>query len=60
MEEILQKKMDRKEFLIWMGGIVVTVIGISNVLHTVKNLNNKTVKTNTSFGYGPYGGKKLV
>lgn len=60
-EEALSKRMDRREFIAYMGVLVVTVIGIPEILNRVGNIfagkppaSDKT----TSFGIGTYGGIK--
>jgi len=51
--ELMNKEMDRKEFLLYAGLIFLTVIGISG---TVKNLSEIIHgKPQKGFGSGPYG-----
>ena len=50
---LLTRKMNRKEFLITVGVIVVTLTGILGIY---KNISGFTYpKTERGFGSGPYG-----
>lgn len=49
---ILQKRLNRKEFLIYLLGIVMAILGINALL---KILNPSQ---HSGFGSGPYGGIK--
>lgn len=57
MQGILNREMDRKEFLIYLGGVLITVIGVSNLLQSIgKATKSERMSSNGAFGYGPYGG----
>jgi hypothetical protein len=49
---ILNKKMDRKEFLISLGIILFTITGISGVLKNFKDIDLNGLSKKTSDGYG--------
>jgi hypothetical protein len=65
IQRILTKKMTRKEFLVYLGMIMFTVIGISSRIKSLKSISSlnptkiqkqpKTLSAKTSFGSGPYG-----
>jgi putative Mn2+ efflux pump MntP len=59
IEVFLNKKMDRREFLVYIGMVVLTVIGVRNLISALSTMEHNTVNKNThSFGSGPYGGLK--
>jgi len=55
LKELLEKDMDRKEFLAHVSAGLLAVVGITGLL---KTLNNYSTKTSVQSGYGssPYGG----
>jgi len=60
IQKILTKEMTRREFLTYLGMLLLTVFGISTLLKNISSLNptkSKVTKniTKSSFGYGPYG-----
>lgn len=60
-KSLLEKEMDRKEFLKLIGMGLVAVTGITSLLKTFSALNSdSSSSTSSSFGYGssPYGGGK--
>lgn len=59
IQTLLNKEMDRKEFLYSLGILVLTVTGIVSIWRNLDNLNlmpfGKKLDKKV-FGYGPYGG----
>lgn len=62
LQELLTKKMTRKEFLVYLGVIGLAVFGISSFFKSISNLNpTKNTKqfkkpvTKRPFGSGAYG-----
>jgi len=59
LQSLVNRKMDRKEFLLYLGFFILTITGISGIL---KNLNDpklfkvKNKPQAQGFGSGPYGG----
>lgn len=54
---ILNKKMDRKEFIISLGIILLTITGISGILKNFKDidLNGLSKKAESGYGSSSYG-----
>lgn len=58
-QKLLNRKMNRREFLLSLGVITLAVTGISGILKTLKDpnlLGYKSIKSKQGFGSGPYGG----
>jgi hypothetical protein len=60
IQKILTKEMTRKEFLAYLGMLLLTIFGISALLKNLASLNptkSKIAKnvTKPSFGSGAYG-----
>jgi len=53
LNQLLEKEVDRKEFLVYAGVLLLTVTGVSGVLKNVSAITNG--KTEKGFGGGPYG-----
>lgn len=58
--KLLSKRLTRKEFLTYLGLLVLTISGISGLLRTLSNpqlaeFERKASKTNRPYGDGPYG-----
>lgn len=51
---LLDKEMDRKQFLLYAGMILMTIIGLSGVINKIREL---TSSHSSGFGSGPYGGR---
>jgi len=61
IEGFLNKKMDRREFLLFMGMFFLTIFGITNLLTSLSELNQTGNNTKVKgFGSGPYGGTKDI
>jgi hypothetical protein len=62
IQTVLNKEMNRKEFLSYLGMFFLTIFGISTLLKNLSNLNSPSKKTisskstnKTGFGGGAYG-----
>jgi len=53
LNKLLETEMDRKEFLIYTGLILLTLTGISNILKNISSITQG--KQKNGFGAGPYG-----
>ena len=62
IHSLLDKPMDRKEFLIYVGTLFLVVTGVAGLMGALHDLafQPKTMarKHTPGFGYGPYGGTK--
>lgn len=58
-DDLLTKKMTRKEFLLHSGLLILALTGVSSLVKTLANpnlINKKTrIKQTSSFGAGSYG-----
>lgn len=61
LNSLLQKKMDRKDFLKHVGIGFITITGVTTVLKSMNNLAD-TKKSGKALSYssGSYGGKKSL
>lgn len=59
-EDFLNREVDRKEFLLYCGILIVTVTGILNLIKSLETVLVSKRHTNpvTGFSSGPYGGRK--
>ena len=59
-QKLLEKEMDRKEFLVYVGVFLLTFTGISSFLKSIsESIHTDTQSSGSqSFGYGVYGGVK--
>jgi hypothetical protein len=58
LKKFLDRKMDRKEFLVFLGLVALTVTGVSGIMKNLSNINPVEVKkrkVTQGFGTGPYG-----
>ena len=55
--QLLNKEMDRKDFLKYTGGVVLAVIGVTGLLNTIFKLSGNDSNQAQTSGYGstPYG-----
>lgn len=53
LHNLFDQKMDRKEFLIYLGLILLAITGISGFLKNLKNISSP--KAEKGFGAKPYG-----
>ncbi len=53
--KLLQKKMSRKEFLIFLGVIFLTVSGLNSILNNLNKVIDNKPNPKQGFGSGPYG-----
>jgi len=58
LSQLLSQELTRKQFLLYLGFLVLTLTGISGLLQTLSNpkLNYKKHTATRGFGSGPYGG----
>jgi hypothetical protein len=62
LQDLLSKDMDRKEFLIHVGGVMLAVVGITGLIKKLSDPFGKTrpstANTSSGVGYGAstYGG----
>lgn len=57
MQTLLQKEMDRKDFLRHLGVGFAAIVGITTILKTISNLGGSDQKQQgTGYGSGVYGG----
>jgi hypothetical protein len=54
LDELLDKEMDRREFLAHAGAAALAVIGVAGLLKSLSNMNSKQVSN--GYGSGVYGG----
>jgi len=52
--QLLSQEMTRREFLLYLGTLLVGVFGISNFVNLI---TKPTQKNTVGFGSGPYGGR---
>lgn len=57
LENILQQKMNRKEFLQYVGSAILMILGVSSLLKAL-NIGQHAQKSTTGYGASLYGGKK--
>lgn len=57
LQEILQKQVTRKEFILLAGAIILTVLGISGIIERLKGSLHYP-KQAQGFGFGSYGGNR--
>jgi hypothetical protein len=53
---LLQQEMTRKEFLLYIGAVLIALTGLSGLIRTISN--PYSAKLSPTFGNGPYGGRK--
>jgi hypothetical protein len=58
IKQLLEKDMNRKEFLLHLGAGALTIVGISGLLKTLNGFSTKP-KVSSGYGSSPYGGKSL-
>ncbi len=57
-EKLLEKEMERKEFLVYLGLFFLAVTGVSSLLKSISESIHTDTNTSdpNSFSYGVYGG----
>ncbi len=58
MQNLLQKEMDRKEFIKHVGVGFAAIVGITTVLKTISTLSAPAKKQTLGYGSSAYGGVK--
>lgn len=55
--KLMNKEMDRKDFLKYGAGVALAVVGVTGLLNTLLRLGGESDTSKTSAGYGssPYG-----
>jgi len=53
LNQLLEKEVDRKEFLLYLGFILLALTGVSGVLKNISSITQG--KQQKGFGSGPYG-----
>lgn len=56
--ELLNKQMDRREFLLHIGALLLAVFGISALLRTLSDPDPFKKKDRLGYGSSGYGGKE--
>lgn len=54
LDELLEKEMDRKEFLRHAGAAALALVGIAGLLKSFNDMTHKSVSS--GYGSGAYGG----
>ena len=54
LQDLLDKEMDRKEFLTHAGAAVLALVGIAGLLKSLNDIGHKSVSS--GYGSGSYGG----
>jgi len=55
LNQLLEKEVDRKEFLLYAGFLLLTITGISGVLKNISSITQGQAKQQAGFGGGSYG-----
>jgi hypothetical protein len=58
LHQILEKEMDRKEFLIHLGAGIMSIIGLSTIFKALNGASSQKKGSSSSrsgYGSGPYG-----
>jgi hypothetical protein len=58
LEQLLQRKMNRKEFLATLGLGAVSLMGFSHLINNLSNSRGKQSDASAGYGSSAYGGKK--
>ena len=60
IEDVLHRSMDRKEFLIYVSLVLISLTGLKNIVHVLTDPKPIRFSSSSpdSFGAGPYGGRK--
>ena len=56
LHKILAKKMDRREFLIFLGAVSLSFIGLPHILESVTKVLKIAKPATKGYGSSPYGG----
>jgi hypothetical protein len=55
LTSILNKQMDRKDFLKYSGGVLLAVVGITGLLNALSGTGNDDSARGGGYGNTPYG-----
>ena len=56
IKSLLEKEMDRKEFLMHLGIGALAVVGISSLINNLNRFNSKPAVQGDGYGSSTYGG----
>lgn len=56
VEKVLEKEMDRKEFLMHAGAGLLTVIGAGGIIKSLTGAQKHHSRSSAGYGSSPYGG----
>lgn len=58
LKSVLDKELNRKEFLIYIGTLLLTVVGVSGLMKAIIDpLKSSQSSTSNGYGQSVYGGK---
>lgn len=55
LRDALDKEMDRREFLAYMGAVILGVVGVTGLIKTLENPHASRQERKTGYSSGPYG-----
>jgi hypothetical protein len=55
LQRLTETEVSRKEFLTYLGALFLGVIGVSNVLKTLRETPQKKERKSAGYGMGTYG-----
>lgn len=58
LEDLMQRKVSRREFLSYVGAGILAIVGVTSFLKTLGVNKSTSTNRHTGYGSGPYGGKK--
>jgi len=61
LQKVLEKKIDRRDFLKYVGSAMLAVIGVGNLLRLLTHRDegvHRTAHRTVGYGAGSYGGRK--
>jgi len=58
VDDLLSQEVDRKQFLIQSGGLVLALVGVSGLLKTLTEASKSPVRV--GYGSGNYGGERKL
>lgn len=56
LDELLQKDMDRREFLQHIGAGILTVVGVAGLINALTDTSKHQTKSTGGYGMSSYGG----
>lgn len=55
MARLMNKEMDRKDFLKYALGVALAAVGVTGILNTLLRLGGESSHSNSGYGSAPYG-----